>query len=327
MKTREFAEKYLFTPLGISEIDWEQSPQGIDVGYGRMWLNPQEMAKIGWFYLNKGRWGKQQLVSSSWVENSTRGHIEAKPGLKYGYQWWVDDEGNYSAIGYSGQYIMVAPGMNMVVVFTGALPGGKTSLPFELAKKYIFPAIVSFESLPVNLREAEKLDTLVRSISIPFQDGVIWFSKEEGMAKNGVFRRTKRPKFMFEYPIGSKKQGVTSPGQIMRMNIPKRVNFTANVIIKPEKLDLKDFGPVHYAEILRQVGSDVRVVGNKEIGLKCGTNTYRTDIKWVYQDYYQLNSVLVSSYKNDQCVYLAVHPSSLANHDNFERIVESLTFE
>ncbi len=111
------------------------------------------------------------------------------------------------------------------------------------------------------------------------------------------------------------------------MNIPKRVGFAANVITKPEKLELRDFGPIYYAEILRQVSSDVRVVGNKEIVLKCGTNSYRTDIKWVFQDYYQVNSVVVSSYKNDQCVYLVVHPSSLANHENFEGIVESLTFE
>ena len=327
MKTIEFAEKNLFTPLGISEIDWEKSPQGIDVGYGRMWLQPHDMAKIGWLYLNKGRWGKKQLVSSSWVEKSTRGHIEAKPAVQYGYQWWVDDDGNYSAIGYSGQYIMVVPEMNMVVVFTGGLPGWKISLPLELTKKYIFPAVISSESLPANSREAEKLDSLVRSISIPFQDGFVWLSKEEGMAKDGVFRRTQTPKFMFEYPIGSKKQSVTSPGQIMRMNIPKQVDFAANVITKPKKLELRDFGPMYYAEILRQVGSDVRVVDNKEIVLKCGTNAYRTDIKWVYQNYYKLKSVVVSSYKNDQCVYLVVHPSSLANHENFERIVESLTFE
>ena len=198
----------------------------------------------------------------------------------------------------------------MVVVFTGGLPGGKTSLPFELTMKYIFPAIVSSESLPTNSREAERLDNLVKSISIPFQDGFVWLSKEEGMAKDGVFRRTKTPKFMFEYPVGSKKQSVSSPGQIMRMNIPKRVDFSANVIAKPEKLELKDFGPIYYAAILRQVGSDVRIVGNKKIVLKCGTNAYRTDIKWVYQDFYQVNTVVVSSYKNDQCVYLVVHPST-----------------
>ena len=63
----------------------------------------------------------------------------------------------------------------MVVIFTGGLPGGKISLPLELTKKYIFPAVVSSGSLPANSREAEKLDTLVRSISIPFQDGFVWF--------------------------------------------------------------------------------------------------------------------------------------------------------
>jgi len=325
MKTREFAEKNLFTPLGISEIDWEKSPQGIDVGYGRMWLKPHDMAKIGWLYLNKGRWGKKQLVSSSWVEKSTRGHIEAKPALQYGYQWWVNDDGNYSAIGYSGQYIMVATEMNMVVVFTGSLPGGNISLPFELSMKYIFPAVVSSNSVPENEKEAKRLDTLVRSISIPFQDGFVWLSKEEGIAKDGVFRRTKSPKFMFEYPVGSEKQSASSPGQIMRMKTPQGVHFSANVIAKPEKLELKDFGPNFYAAILRQVGSDVRITGNKEIVLKCGTNAYRTDIKWVYQDFYQVNTVAVSSYKNDQCVYLVVHPTT--KYEKFAIIVNSLTFE
>jgi hypothetical protein len=325
MKTIDFAQKNLFNPLGISEIIWETSPDGIDVGYGGMWLKPHEMAKIGWLYLNKGSWGKKQLVSSSWVEKSTRGHIEAKPNLQYGYQWWVNDDGNYAAVGYGGQYIMVATEMNMVVVFTGSLTGGDISLPFELTMKYIFPAVVSSNSLPENEKETKRLDNLVKSISIPFQDGFVWLSKEEGIAKDGVFRRTKSPKFMFEYPVGSEKQSTSSPGQIMRMKTPQGVHFSANVITKPEKLELKDFGPKFYAAILRQVGSDVRIAGNKEIVLKCGTNAYRTDIKWVYQDFYQVNTVAVSSYKNDQCVYLVVHPT--AKHEKFARIVKSLTFE
>lgn len=325
MKTREFAEKNLFTPLGISEIDWEKSPQGIEVGYGRMWLKPHDMAKIGWLYLNKGRWEKKQLVSSSWVEKSTRGHIEAKPAVPYGYQWWVDDDGNYSAIGSRGQYIMVATEMNMVVVFTGDLPVGKTSLPLELTKKYIFPAVVSSESLPANTREAERLDQLVKSVSTSFSDSFVWFSREEGIAKDGIFRRAKSPKFRFEYPVGSKKLSTTSKWQIMRMKTPNEANFEASVIAIPDKIKLADFGPKWYMEYLQGIGSDAEVIANKEITLNCGSRAYRTDIKWTYYDYIKLTSLVVSSYRDKKCVYLVIHTGR--NPEKFASVVESLTFE
>jgi CubicO group peptidase (beta-lactamase class C family) len=325
MKTIDFAKKNLFTPLGISEIVWKTSPDGIDVGYGEMWLSPHDMAKIGWLCINKGEWDKRQIVSSAWVGISTHGHIESRPAPYYGYHWWVNDAGMYAAVGFHGQYILVADEMNMVIVFTGDLPGRTFFVPLELIKSFIIPAVASSNPLPENEKEAQRLDTLVKSVSIPFQDGFVWLSKEEGVAKDGVFRRTKSPKFMFEYPIGSQKQSASSPGQIMRMKTPKEVHFEANVIAKPEKLELKDFGPNYYAAILRTVGSDVEIVGNKKIVLKCGASAYRTDIRWVYQDFYRVNSVVVSSYKNNQCIYLAVHPT--ANHEKFARIVESLTFE
>jgi CubicO group peptidase (beta-lactamase class C family) len=325
MKTREFAEKNLFTPLGISEIDWEKSPQGIDVGYGRMWLKPHDMAKIGWLYLNKGRWEKKQLVSSSWVEKSTRGHIEAKPALLYGYQWWVDDDGNYSAIGSNGQYIMVATEMNMVVVFTGDLPVGKTSLPLELTIKYIFPAVVSSELLPANTRETERLDQLVKSVSTSFSDGFVWFSREEGIAKDGIFRRAKSPKFKFEYPVGSKKLSTTSKWQIMRMKTPNEANFEASIIDIPDKIKLEDFGPKWYMEYLQGIGSDAEVIANKEITLNCGSRAYRTDIKWTYYDYIKLTSLVVSSYRDKKCVYLVINTGR--NPEKIASIVESLTFE
>jgi hypothetical protein len=51
MRTIDFAKENLFTPLGISDILWDTSPQGIDIGWGRMWLKPLDLAKFGWLYL------------------------------------------------------------------------------------------------------------------------------------------------------------------------------------------------------------------------------------------------------------------------------------
>ena len=84
MRTMAFAKAHLFDPLGITDIHWETSPNGVDVGYGRMWLNPHDMAKFGWLYLKGGRWGDRQIVPASWVEASTRGHIDANMFERYG---------------------------------------------------------------------------------------------------------------------------------------------------------------------------------------------------------------------------------------------------
>lgn len=37
-----------------------------------MYLAPHDMAKIGWLYINKGRWEDKQVVSAAWVEDSTQ---------------------------------------------------------------------------------------------------------------------------------------------------------------------------------------------------------------------------------------------------------------
>jgi len=74
-----------------------------------------------------------------------------------------------------------------------------------------------------------------------------------------------------------------------------------------------------------RIGSDIEVIANKKITLKCGASAYRTDIKWVWNNGFQLTSLVVSSYKDNKCVYLATHP--MLNPERFASIVESLTFE
>lgn len=130
---------------------------------------------------------------------------------------------------------------------------------------------------------------------------------------------------MFEYPEGSKKLSTVSPDQIMRMKTPGEVHFAASVIEIPPKLRLEDFGPKLFAGFLQNIGSDIQVIANRKITLKCGTSAYRTDIKWVWNNYYQITSIVVSSFKDNQCIYLVVNP--VQDHEKFAKIVESLRFE
>ncbi|UCE54304.1 MAG: serine hydrolase [Desulfobacterales bacterium] len=323
MKTLDFARKHLFGPLGIVDVGWATSPQGVDIGYGEMWLKPHDMAKFGWLFLNKGRWSNKQILPSSWVDVSTRGHIGAALFDQYGYQWWVDSEGFYMAVGYKGQFIFVVPQKNLVVVFTSDLSGRHFPIPNLLLQNYIIPAAEASKPLPSNTEEQARLDALVKSVAraTPY----IWTSEKEGMAKDGVFKRTASPAFNFEYPLGSKKAAIEYPGQVMVMRTPDDVEFSASVGDIPEGIRLEDFGPKFYSKELESVGSNIRVISNKEITLNCGTKAYRTDITWLWNNALPITTYLVSAYRDGKIIFVCTHPWRY--HDKAEPIVQSLSFK
>ena len=141
-----YARTKLFEPLGITDISWDADPQGITLGNTGLALRPRDMAKFGYLYLHRGQWDGEQLVPEEWVESATTKHIETKGLMNaaeddgYGYLWWIDSFGGYSAHGYSGQYIFVLPDLDMVVVFTAGLEEADFPIPHELLKTYLIPA-------------------------------------------------------------------------------------------------------------------------------------------------------------------------------------------
>ena len=68
----------------------------------------------------------------------------------YGYQWWLDKDGSYSAVGVGGQYIMVVPEENLLVVVTNASSGLGVFFPRKILDKYILPAIMADEAIAAN---------------------------------------------------------------------------------------------------------------------------------------------------------------------------------
>ena len=143
MSASEFAEAHLFGPLGILDVDWPSNPQGITIGWGELRMRPHDMAKIGYLYLNKGQWDGKQIVPTSWVAESTRKHISATLQDGYGYQWWIANDGVYMALGYAGQYIIVVPEHELVVVFTSNLSEDDFHIPGNLLNNFILPATKS----------------------------------------------------------------------------------------------------------------------------------------------------------------------------------------
>ena len=118
MTELDFARQYLFEPLGIHDVYWENDPQGYSHGWGDLHLKPRDAAKIGYLWLNHGVWDGRQIVPADWVTDSVQVHVKTGQSDDYGDGWWVSDN-SYSAMGRGGQNIKVYPALKMIVVTTG----------------------------------------------------------------------------------------------------------------------------------------------------------------------------------------------------------------
>ncbi len=143
MKTVDYANRYLFEPLGIrqhknyyvetaeehkaftigklpKEHIWFCDTDGLGTpGYG-LCMSAEDMAKIGLLCLNNGRFNDKQIVSSNWIEEMTNPRIVESNqfrGMEYGYLWWIinREKNIYAAIGNSGNVIYIHPEKKVVV--------------------------------------------------------------------------------------------------------------------------------------------------------------------------------------------------------------------
>jgi CubicO group peptidase (beta-lactamase class C family) len=174
MDTLDFARKYLFDPLGISDVEWETDPSGIPIGGWGLQLRPRDLAKLGYLYLNEGAWDGQQIIPADWVRESTQKRVRVEEHLEpwdlhYGYGWWLHEFGAYAAHGRGGQFIFVIPDLDVVVVFTSWLPESEFVQPELLIRDFIVPAVISPTSaaMPIAAPTGEYTSTFAEDAAPP----------------------------------------------------------------------------------------------------------------------------------------------------------------
>lgn len=160
MTTLDFAAEHLFSPLGISPYYWNDDIMGVYYGGYDLQLRPLDMAKFGYLFLNNGTWDGEQVISSSWVNESTSAVTTFNAERGYAYQWWtLPDVGAYFAAGLYGQYIIVSPEEDLVVVFTSGYGSNDIDYNLPMFRNYILDAVT--EESP-----AQQFDLLVPGIVI-----------------------------------------------------------------------------------------------------------------------------------------------------------------
>ena len=143
MSTREFADRYLFEPLGIKVGGWDRDPQGYYLGGNNMALSPSALLKIGTMVMNLGVYNRKQIVPRTWIAESmqiyTRSHFNP---YDYGYGWWQRELNGYTvqfAWGNGGQYILMIPALKTVVAIASG--GGQSNAKNRASRGRLFDFI------------------------------------------------------------------------------------------------------------------------------------------------------------------------------------------
>lgn len=178
-KVIDYLGPRLFEPLAITDVDWEVDPQGRNTGGWGLRIRTEDMAKFGQLYLQDGLWNGKQVLPDGWVAEATTASIlqapEAPDSVRaasdwlqgYGFQFWRCRHDAFRADGAFGQFIIMMPDQDAVVVITSETPDMQREI--DLVWEYLLPAMGD-GPLPENAEAAERLRARLASLALPLPE-------------------------------------------------------------------------------------------------------------------------------------------------------------
>ncbi|MCX7700910.1 MAG: beta-lactamase family protein [Gemmataceae bacterium] len=212
----DYLRSRLFDPLGFDDPKWLASPRGVTNGGFGLLARTEEIARFGQLYLNKGRFGSRQILSEEWVKSATSlqtsngSNPESDWDQGYGYQFWRCRHNAYRGDGAFGQYCIILPEHEAVVVMTGGLANMQAPLNLVWAK--LLPAMKS-AALPENDQALRRLRERSRSLVVRLPEG-----KEQSARAKEIAEKT--------YHFSENDQGVQKLTFDATSNPPKLIVVT-----------------------------------------------------------------------------------------------------
>ncbi|MGA9213309.1 serine hydrolase domain-containing protein [Kaistella sp.] len=117
----EYASEKLWQPLGMEQsADWNTDDFGMEKTFCCINSNSRDFAKLGQLFLNDGKFNDKQILNSNFIEEM-RTPTKLSNGV-YGMGLWINNDEpikHYYFWGLDGQYIVIVPEKQMVIVRTG----------------------------------------------------------------------------------------------------------------------------------------------------------------------------------------------------------------
>jgi CubicO group peptidase (beta-lactamase class C family) len=138
----DYISKHFWKPMGAeNEALWQldEAPDGIEKAYCCIASNARDFARFGKLYLNQGKWNSQQILDSTFVKRCITPRFEKSP--EYGYGWWMHNflgKDLYYMRGHLGQFVIVIPEDELIIVRLGHLKGAQTPNDPHTKDLYIY---------------------------------------------------------------------------------------------------------------------------------------------------------------------------------------------
>jgi CubicO group peptidase (beta-lactamase class C family) len=142
---REFPRKALLDRIGMRSTLVSTDRFGDFVLSSQVYTNARDLARFGLLYLREGRLGGQQLIAEDWIRFvRTPAPATARDGSFYGGHWWLVPEDRsdvprdaYATSGNRGQYVIVVPSHDVVIVRRGLDYGGQGFDRWDLTREVL----------------------------------------------------------------------------------------------------------------------------------------------------------------------------------------------
>jgi CubicO group peptidase (beta-lactamase class C family) len=128
----------LLSPIGMRSAIPKFDAAGTFLGSSFCFCSARDFAKFGLLYLRDGIWDGARILPEGWVDHARTPtpNVPAEEPMGYGGHWWLDmaGPGSFSANGYDGQYIVIVPEKDLILVRHGASEAQKDNVRDWLAE-------------------------------------------------------------------------------------------------------------------------------------------------------------------------------------------------
>lgn len=131
-KLYDYLTESFWKPLGCeNEALWQvdSDEENLVKAYCCIASNAKDFARMGKLYKDHGKWNGQQVLDSAFIAKSITPRFPASP--EYGYGWWLKDVGDkhfFMMRGHLGQYVIVEPEDNIIIVRLGHSKGNGSAV-------------------------------------------------------------------------------------------------------------------------------------------------------------------------------------------------------
>jgi CubicO group peptidase (beta-lactamase class C family) len=171
----EYLRPRLFDLLGIENPRWETDPRGVSLGGTGLHIKTEEIARFGQMYLQKGIWDGKRILSQEWVAEATSAHsdnsnTQTNPdwAIGYGYQFWRCRHQSYRGDGAFGQFCIVMPEQEALLVIIGGVREMQAVL--EHVWEHLLAAMQP-KALPIDTQAHGELYHTLATLSLPVPSG------------------------------------------------------------------------------------------------------------------------------------------------------------